>query len=31
MASLNLLPLPEFNPDTDIGLSISKRMGEMAP
>ena len=25
MASLNLLPLPEFNPDIDIGLSISKR------
>ena len=25
MASLNVLPLPEFNPDIDIGLSISKR------
>ena len=28
MASLNLLPLPEFNPDIDICLSISKRMGK---
>ena len=28
MASLNLLPLPEFNPDIDIGLCISKRMGK---